>query len=304
MRLLRCVIPLSMTAAALAQEGVVGGPSLGLLHDASTRALHLVNGVPAAALMTEALPSSDGLAWLQAAPGGQYALGVSSETGRLEWMTATGRAELETLPANAAGVRFSPTGRAAALLLEGRALAVKRSGDSLESGWEFAHEPGAALAMSDDGQLALSLAAGRLTRHHADGTVEPLALEQVRAVAFAENSNDILALTEEPGMLLVRHDGKWSRLALPDRLANPVAVAGTDEYLLVASEDGVLARLRRDGSAVESLECGCKAATLTRMGRAHLYRVNDAGDGPVWLLDAGEAQPRLLFIPPAVKEAE
>lgn len=304
MRILRLALILALVSAALAQEGSVAGPSLGLLYDASARSLHRVNGVPAAALLSDALPGGDGLAWLAAAPGGDYALGVSEQTGSLELVTATGRASLEALPAGVAAVRFSPTGRAALLLLEGRAVAAKLSGASLEAGWEFATESGTALTVSDDGQAALALSEGRLALHHADGTVEHPALEQARAAAFVEGSHDMVALTEEAGVAFVQRGGEWARVALPDGLARPVAVAATADYLLAVSEDGLLARVSGDGTAVETIACACTATTLVRMGRAHLYRLNEAGDGPVWLLDASEAQPRILFLPPVVKEAE
>lgn len=304
MRMLRLALTLAAVSAALAQEGSVAGPSLGLLYDASARSLHRVNGVPAAALLSEALPGGDGLAWLTAAPGGDYALGVSEQTGLLELVTATGRASLEALPAGVAAVRFSPTGRAALLLLEGRAVVVKLSGASMEASWEFAAESGAALTVSDDGQAAVALAEGRLALHHADGTVEHPALEQVRTAAFVEGSHDVAALTEEAGAAFVQRGGEWTRVALPDGLARPVALAATADYLLAVSEDGLLARVSSDATAVETIACACTATTLARMGRAHLYRLNEAGDGPVWLLDASEAQPRILFLPPVVKEAE
>lgn len=304
MRIPRFLLTVAFVPLAAAQEGSVGGPSLGLLYDTSARSLHRVNGVPAAALLSEALPGGDGLAWLAAAPGGGYALGVSEQTGLVELVTATGRASLEALPAGVTGARFSPTGRAALLLLEGRALAVKLSGETMEAGWEFAADPGTALAISDDGQAALALAGGRLALHRAGGTVEHPALEQVRAAAFVEGGQDLVALTEEDGVAFLQRGGEWSRVALPEGLARPVAVAATADYLLAVTEDGLLARVSGDGTAVETIACACTATTLARMGRAHLYRLNEAGEGPVWLLDASEAQPRILFLPPVVKEAE
>lgn len=304
MRIPRFVMTAAVAAAALAQEGVVGGPSLGLVYDANARSLHRVNGVPAAALLSEALPGGEGLEWVEAAPGGAFALGRSAETGLLELVTVGGRQALDSLPAGVMGVRFSPTGRAALLLLDGRAVAAASSQGALAARWEFAVSDGARYAISDDGEAALALAEGRFALHRADGSVEPQALEAVRMARFAEGSQDVLAVTEEEGVAFWSRNGEWSRVALPEGLAKPVALAAAGEFLLAVSEDGLVARLNRDGTSSETVACGCTASTLARMGRAHLYRLNEAGDGPVWLLDASEAQPRILFLPPVVKEAE
>ena len=61
-------------AAALAQEGAVGGPSLGLLYDPAARTLHSVNGVAAAALLSERARS------LQIPEGTRAATGEGAES--------------------------------------------------------------------------------------------------------------------------------------------------------------------------------------------------------------------------------
>jgi len=290
--------------AALAQEGVVAGPTLGLLYDRTARTLHSVNGVPAAALLGERLAAADGLAWLEAAPGGAFALGVSEETGQLEIVSASGRRTLDNLPAGARSLRFSPTGSAALLLVEDRALVLTSLLDAPTVAWEFAAPADAALALSDDGARALALVEGRAVMYAADGSATELIAGGALAALFAEGSHDVVALTSEAGVLLLHHAGELARIALPEGLSNPIAVAGSGDRLLLAAEDGTVTRLARDGSTVESLSCGCTPTTLTRVGRGALYRLNEPGDGPVWLLDAGGEQPRVLFIPPVVKEAE
>lgn len=298
------LIALSITCAALAQEGAVGGPSLGLLYDPSARTLHSVNGVAAAAIMSDRLAMADGLVWLEAAPGGAFALGLAQETGQLELLNATGRRTLDSLPAGARGVRFSPAGKAALLLFDDRAVVLGSLLGTPTAAWEFAAAAGAAFALSDDGSRALSLAEGRLVQHNADGSTAELLATGARLAAFAEGSHDSLILTDEGGALLLSHNGELTRLALPESMPAPLAAAGTRDHILLAAEDGTVARLARDGSTAELIACGCKPTTLTRVGRGLLYRLNDPGDGPVWLLDAAGDQPRVLFIPPAVKEAE
>ncbi|MEP7366112.1 MAG: hypothetical protein ABI972_22870 [Acidobacteriota bacterium] len=298
------LIGLSIACAAFAQEGVVAGPSLGLLYDPAAHTLHSVNGVAAAALLSESLSTADGLAWLEAAPGGAFALGLSQETGQVELLTASGRRALDSLPAGARGVRFSPAGRAAMLLFEDRALVLTSLAAEPSVAWEFAAGANAMLALSDDGSQALSLVEGRLVQYNADGSANELLATGARAAAFAEGSHDSVILTDEAGVLLLNHNGEMARLLLPEGLAAPMAAAATQDYILLAAEDGAVTKLSRDGATVETISCGCKPTTLARVGRSLLYRLNDPGDGPVWLLDAAEGQPRILFIPPVVKEAE
>lgn len=298
------LIALSITCAAVAQEGAVGGPTLGLLYDPAARTLHSVNGVAAAALLSDRLTAADGLAWLEAAPGGAFALGLAQETGQVELLTAAGRRTLDTLPSGAQGVRFSPAGKAALLVLEDRALVLQSLLDTPSVAWEFAAPAGAALALADDGSQALSLVEGRLVQHNADGSTAELVATGARSAAFVEGSHDSLILTSEAGALLLSHNGELTRFALPESMPTPLAAAGTQDHFLLAAEDGAVAKLARNGSTVELIGCGCKPTTLSRVGRSLLYRLNDPGDGPVWLLDAAGDQPRILFIPPAVKEAE
>ena len=298
------LVALTLVVVAFAQEGAVGEPSLGLLYDPAARTLHSVNGVAAAALMSDRLATADGLAWLETAPGGAFALGLAQETGQLELITASGRRALDSLPAGALGARFSPSGRSAMLLFPERALVLSGLRDTPLVAWEFGVPAGAVLSLSDDGTRALSLSEGRLVQHNSDGSMAELQASGVRSAAFAEGSHDTLILTTEPGALLLGSGEEFASLPLPEGLATPIAAAGTPDFLFLASEDGLVAKLARDGSTAEIVSCGCKPTALTRVGRSLLYRLNDPGDGPVWLLDAAEGPPRVLFIPPAVKEAE
>lgn len=295
---------LLLAGAAFAQEGLVSGPTLGLLYDSTARTLHSVNGMPAAALMSEHLPSAEGAAWLSAAPGGAYALGLSPETGLLERITATSRETLDMLPSGAQSVRFSPSGRSALLRVGERVTAVAGLAGAPSVAWEFTAPEGAALAVSDDGSRALSLIDGRLTQHLSDGSSSELIASDARLAAYLEDSQSIAALTREDGVLLLLGGEQARRLALPDGLAHPVAVAGRGDHLLAASAEGLVARLALDGLTVETISCGCAPTTITRTSHASIYRLNEAGEGPVWLLDVSGPQPAVLFIPPVVKEAE
>ena len=48
------------------------------------------------------------------------------------------------------------------------------------------------------------------------------------------------------------------------------------------------------------IACDCKPGALVAMG--NLFRLNELGTepGPLWILDAGVAQPRIVFVPASV----
>jgi hypothetical protein len=43
------------------------------------------------------------------------------------------------------------------------------------------------------------------------------------------------------------------------------------------------------------IACGCTPSTLVPMG--NLFRLNELGGGPLWLLDGSAATPRTVFVP-------
>ena len=49
------------------------------------------------------------------------------------------------------------------------------------------------------------------------------------------------------------------------------------------------------GGAATTLECDCAPTGVARLGS--LFRLTDAGSGPVWLVDASASPARLVFVP-------
>ena len=115
-------------------------------------------------------------------------------------------------------------------------------------------------------------------------------------VSFASGGHD--AAVADPGgagVVLFRDvAGASTQSALApagDTLAAPVGLA--------FSPDG--RKLYLASSAARSVtvldRCDCAPAGLVPMG--NLLRLTDFGAGPLWLLDAGAADPRMVFVPAA-----
>jgi hypothetical protein len=56
--------------------------------------------------------------------------------------------------------------------------------------------------------------------------------------------------------------------------------------------------LARDGTPAVSISCGCQPAGLTRLSGNSVYRLTELSKEPVWLLDAGAADARIVAVPP------
>jgi hypothetical protein len=63
-----------------------------------------------------------------------------------------------------------------------------------------------------------------------------------------------------------------------------------------ATSDGEILVLSIEGHELARLACGCRPSGFQRLTGNSLFRVNEAGNGPIWLLDAA-AEPRLWFVP-------
>jgi hypothetical protein len=67
-----------------------------------------------------------------------------------------------------------------------------------------------------------------------------------------------------------------------------VANAGTANLTILA----------RDGAPAVSIPCGCQPAGLTRLAGNSVYRLTEPSKDPMWLLDAGAADARIVAVPP------
>jgi hypothetical protein len=153
------------------------------------------------------------------------------------------------------------------------------------------------MALSDDGALLLQSGNGVRLLGGAGGVLfdAPGVL-----VAFAPNSHDV-AIADRQGrsVVVVRDAGGLSEQRLVGQGKAPGLVVGLafsadGRALFMAVPGGVAVFDGTTGSRTD-LACDCGPTNLYRMNG--VYRLNEPGAGPLWLLDAASSPMRIVFVP-------
>jgi hypothetical protein len=81
-------------------------------------------------------------------------------------------------------------------------------------------------------------------------------------------------------------------------VSHPAAIAAVNGRVFVANADpGGVVTLSLNGEEPLAIACACTPTSLERLAGGATFRLNDAGQGPVWLLDAQSSPPRIVFVP-------
>jgi len=306
------------------QQGSIAGPSTGFVFDNSSHMLRAIRGIPGAALIGDPVDFGFQTAWASVSPSLTSAL-VADAKGAIHAFQLNGAQPVERPVdgiAAAQHVVFSPAGTAAALYSAGSVQMLKGLPDapalagtlslgpdhrsqfsgaaSLRKARRSAAEP---LAVSDDGAWLLLVSNGGLRILGLGGDNRKLAdVSAGTLAAFAPGGHDAAAIDPEAGLVLF-HDvagasapqilvGPGSNLGLPVSVAfspdaRKVFVASAAARTVTAVDVGT--------GASTPLACDCTPSGLVRMGS--VFRLNEFGAGPLWLLDAQTNGPRLIFVP-------
>ena len=309
-----------------AQQGSLSGPVAGFIYDSPGRALRPIQGVPGASLIGDPINLGLDLTAAYVSPGQDSAFVVSAD-GLLHFFRLASTGPMETslggigfIPQR---VVFSPSGTAAALLTPGRvhvfqglpgapalagAINLPVAGGAQPSPATASRSrqrtPVAAdFAISDDGVYLLSVSGGSVRLLSVNGENRSLVPAGAGAlVAFAPGGHDAAVLDPAAGLLLIRDT---SGAATPQTIAQPddsLASAagigfsqdGAKLYVASAAAQGVVTFDLSAGSR-SMIACDCTPSTLVPMGS--LFRLNEFGSAPLWLLDAAAASPRIVFVP-------
>jgi len=215
-----------------------------------------------------------------------------------------------------AQIVYSPSGTAAAIYASRRIQVVKGLPDSPVLA--FAAEPGPspksltrlagspapqAVAVSDDAGWLLLATEGRVRAVSSSGASSVL-LEGTRgvSVAFAPGSHTAAVLNAVSASRLLFDDvsqapNQARHLPTPG-FTEPAGLAFAADGKAVVAADRTARSVRMinfGAGAATMLECACAPTAVARMG--NLFRLTDAGSGPVWLVDAGVTPPRIAFVP-------
>jgi DNA-binding beta-propeller fold protein YncE len=317
---------LAAGSVLVAQQGSLAGPVAGFIYDSSGRALRPVQGVPGASLIGGPVNLGLDLSAAYVSPRQDSVLVVSAD-GALHFFRLNSAGAVE---AGLSGISFipqrvvfSPSGTAAALFTAGKvqvfqglpgapalagAVTLPAAGgaqlSSATAGRSRQRTPATAdFAISDDGVYLLSVSGGSVRLLSVNGQNRGLVQAGAGSlVAFAPGGHDAALLDPAAGLLLIRDAAGAATvqtIAQPDdSLASPVGIGFSQDaaklYVASSAAQGVVI-FDLSASSRGTVSCDCTPTTLVPMGS--LFRLNEFGSGPLWLLDAGAAAPRIVFVP-------
>jgi len=319
-------LALAVGSMLTAQQGSLAGPVAGFIYDSSGRALRPIQGVPGASLIGDPVNLGLDLSAAYISPRQDSAFVVSAD-GALHFFRLNSAGAVE---AGLSGISFipqrvvfSPSGTAAALFTPAKiqvfqglpgapalagAVTLPAAGGAQASPATAPRSrqrtPATAdFALSDDGVYLLSVSGGSVRLLSVNGQNRSLAPAGAGSlVAFAPGGHDAAVLDPAAGLLLIRDA---SGAATPQTIAPPddslvsaVGIGFSQDggklYVASAGAQGVVIFDLSAGSR-STIACDCTPATLVPMGG--LFRLNELGSAPLWLLDTGTAGPRIVFVP-------
>jgi hypothetical protein len=291
---IRTLAIFATAALAAAQTGTLDVPTLGYIAD-SAGAVRPIRGIPASA--TLGAPVGGGLHAVAVRPA--YALGID-DSGAAILVTAGGR---RTLPIGGATTVFlSPQGASAAIWRGATATLDIVTGlpdaPALLRSLPLESAPDG-LAVSDDGSAVAVLERSRRgfdTLSWIAGGNAPAVLHRARRIESIAMFDSGVLVAEPHAVELV--SPSFGPQILADGLDGVLsAAASTDgSRIAIGTASGAIEILDRAAGTRRTLRCACVPAALTPLRGNAVFRLNDPGDGPLWILDAGAVEPRLLFV--------
>ncbi len=311
LKMLRALVLTSLAGLLLqAQQSRVEGPVSGYVFDSSAPALRPIMGVPGASLFGAPLDFGFAISSAYAAPR-QDAAFVMAADGSLHVFgldrgVATERS-VGNLISSPQSVVFSPSGTSAALYAGGSIQVVTGLPNSPAVSGGMDLPSGTvpdSLALSDDGSVMLVSAnkAVRLYGSFADmGKVMDTAGPAI--LAFASGGHDAAIADPAGAGVVLFHDltgaGNSQVLAATDdtiSTSSALAFSADGTSLLLASSAARSVTAFDLAAGVRNaIACTCSPKTLVRMG--NLFRLNELGRDPVWLLDPRSSESSIVFVP-------
>jgi hypothetical protein len=302
---------------ALAQDAQrIEGPVLGFSVDQAA-GIRPILGVPGAATLGSPVISAEGLGGVELSPARDYALALLSSGCEVVLIknlkSKAGASALDVVPCPKR-MAISPSGDAAVLYYDepNRVQVLVGLPDSPSVSWTLnvSDLPGwpAALAVSDGGGAVLISPAG-------DSASVWLAVPAVSrrlpytgvgapSLAFLVGSLDVVIADGDAGVVVVRDAAGQPQVTRiggqAEGVSHPLAVAASQDnsrVFVANAQPGGVVSLSLTGKNPETQSCDCTVTGLWRMAGGTAFRLNEAGDGPVWVLDTAGAKLRVVFVP-------
>ncbi len=295
-----------------AQQTQIAGPVTGYVFDQAGHGVRPILGIPGASLLGSAVDFGFETASASIAPR-QDAAFVTAADGSLHLFRIQSGAPAETslngLSPAAQKVVFSPIGTAAALYSSGSIQIISGLPDapSVAAGLDVGRFPAPdSIALSDDGTALLFITGNSVELFNGAADQGKLLDTTGSAlVAFAPGTHDAAVVDRSGAGILLFHNLGGSTdsvvLAAPDdtiQSSSAVAFSPDASRLLLANASGQSVSIFDLGAGTRSsIACSCAPAALVRVG--DVFRLNELGPEPLWLLDARTATATLTFVPAA-----
>jgi hypothetical protein len=205
-------------------------------------------------------------------------------------------------------VSLSPTGSAAALFSQsqGHIYVFVNLAQAPTLLGAFSVRDAAGLntfAITDDGRTAAlgfsSGETGSLYIQTLNGPIRPIpSLQRVSAVAFLRGSDTLIAADDAQNEIYSVTGGQVVAIATADNgVAGPVAVAASNDNqrILVANASAGSVTVIGPTGISDPLPCHCTLSGLYPTNADSVFRLTQFSGGPVLLVDAAGATPRLIF---------
>jgi hypothetical protein len=162
-----------------------------------------------------------------------------------------------------------------------------------------------AIAVADNGAIAAAGADGvRISGPALTAFALPLPAG-IRALAFARNARDLIAMTGSGDLFLAKSIEAGidirSIAYQSTRLLDPVAVrfSADGSAILAADASGRLASILLGNGDTREATCACAPTGLQPLNSRGLVRVTNISDQPLFLFDTSADRPRVWFVPMA-----
>jgi hypothetical protein len=297
---MRLLVAVTASAAmALSAESRVSGPSLGYVLDKESHVVRRIAGIAGSSSL-DAPIAFEGVQPLLVSSTGGYAIATGEDGAvSLVLLKTLERVALEGVGSAPDGAVASTSGSAAILYWNkgSRVQIVKGLPNAPAVAFE-AQLPGeiSVSAVSDGGSEAAFVVKGEdgdtLYTANSDGVAALQKAERILAADYGRRTPDLF-FADAAAVYRVR-DGNVERLADAE---STVGLAAAGNSLLIARAAGVAIVNLSDLSTTEAT-CGCSVATVRALGN-NVFRVTEAMDAPLWILDLNSNEPAFYFIPQA-----
>jgi len=307
----------------LAQSSVIRGPMLGFTTDSAGSMLWPIIGIPGASSVADALDLNTNIREAVISPKQDYALAVRTEDSQVilvDLKDGTARINpLESIHADL--IAISPTGSAAALC-DRRARSIQVIGrvpqlPEVTYRFDTSSIPGdeTALAVSDDGTTALVRFAdgdsASLWVFNTSGALLRIAADRPAAAAFLPNRLDAIVTddAERSAFMVTDVNRSLSRIPLisaVDGINTFSSVAASDDgrrAFIADGDSGTIAIIDIETGISTTVACDCAITGLHRLNGFSTFRLTEASQEPMVVLDASSTEPRIVLIPPSTSLA-